>query len=108
MTSLDLDVSPWLDLARGAGREQVRQAVAVADPSIREFAILLSAAAGEEICPCIQVVLKDVQFKFRVIMNLLIQFRGLITTRSREWQSNHHRSLTTAFLHLFERIGVIG
>jgi len=34
---------------RGAGREQVRQAVAVADPSIREFAILLSPAAGLEL-----------------------------------------------------------
>jgi 2-iminoacetate synthase len=49
VTPLDLDVSPWLDLARGASRALVRQAVAAADPGIREFAILLSPAAGLEL-----------------------------------------------------------
>ena len=43
-----LDVSPWLDLARRADRGMVAQAVAAANPGVREFAILLSdAAAGE-------------------------------------------------------------
>ena len=49
MTPLDLDVSPWLALARGAGRSLVRQAIAATDPGIREFAILLSPAAGVEL-----------------------------------------------------------
>ena len=44
-----LDVSRWLRLAGGADRDMVRQAVAATSPGIREFAILLSAAAGEEI-----------------------------------------------------------
>jgi 2-iminoacetate synthase len=44
-----LDVSPWLRLARRADRGMVRQAVAAANPGMREFAILLSAAASGEL-----------------------------------------------------------
>ncbi len=44
-----LDVSTWLDLAHRAGRAQVRQALAASDPGVREFAILLSPAAGAEL-----------------------------------------------------------
>ena len=44
-----LDVSPWLDLVRRADRGMVAQAVAAANPGIREFAILLSDAAAEEL-----------------------------------------------------------
>jgi 2-iminoacetate synthase len=49
VTELDLDVSAWGDLARRSGRDQVRQAIAAADPGIREFAVLLSPAAGAEL-----------------------------------------------------------
>lgn len=44
-----LDVSRWLPLARGADRRMVRRALAAAEPGIREFAILLSPAAGAEL-----------------------------------------------------------
>ena len=44
-----LDVSPWLDLVRRADRGMVGQAVAAANPGVREFAILLSDAAAEEL-----------------------------------------------------------
>jgi 2-iminoacetate synthase len=44
-----LDVSRWLDLARGAGAGAVRQALSAADPGIREFAALLSPAAAAEL-----------------------------------------------------------
>ena len=44
-----LDPSPWLDLVERADRDMVRRALASEDPGIREFAILLSAAAGEDI-----------------------------------------------------------
>ena len=44
-----LDVSPWLDLARRADRGMVRQAAAADNPGIREFAVLLSDAAAEEL-----------------------------------------------------------
>ncbi len=44
-----LDVSPWLDLARRADRGMARQAAAAPAPGIREFAILLSPAAGAEL-----------------------------------------------------------
>ncbi len=44
-----LDVSAWLDLARRADRAMVRQAADASNPGIREFAILLSKAAGSEL-----------------------------------------------------------
>ncbi len=44
-----LDVSPWLDLARGAGSGRVRQTLSAAEPGMREFATLLAPAAGAEL-----------------------------------------------------------
>ena len=44
-----LDVSPWLDLARRADRSMVRRALGAPEPGVREFAALLSPAAGEEL-----------------------------------------------------------
>ncbi len=49
MTAKDLDVAPWLGLARRASRDMVRQALAAADPGVREFALLLSPAAAQEL-----------------------------------------------------------
>ena len=44
-----LDVAQWLSLVHRADRGMVRQAMAAANPGMREFAILLSPAAAEEI-----------------------------------------------------------
>jgi 2-iminoacetate synthase len=41
-----LDVEPWLDVARTATPERVRAALSAALPGVREFAALLSPAAG--------------------------------------------------------------
>jgi 2-iminoacetate synthase len=40
---------PWLETAAGAGREDVARALGAAEPGIREFAALLSPAAGHSL-----------------------------------------------------------